>query len=337
MVKPTLFIGSSTESKWLVSEIYDILSKEDIAVKVWYKGTFYPGDSTLETLSREVLLSEFALLIIYPDDEIIKREETGYTARDNVLFELGLFTGAFGRHRSFYLAVTDKRKGKDKKVLIPSDLSGINRLTDLTLVDSERIFEPDLQSICKELKKDILREKQKIGLSLLPSTSLALGYFNNFLFPVCQALSQKSDFCVGDTKYDLTLGKYVFYIILPNKNPDASQTDFAIYVKKKNFAKVQIESLTPTRVYPFYVDSQPLSDGRLALYDYPTTLSAAWEAVRLVVKNDMNPAEILMVQRREIENFKNALVSHLIKPNQELRFRDNIVPRYLNDLEKDNS
>jgi predicted nucleotide-binding protein len=122
MDKPTLFIGSSTESKWIVQEIHDILSKQNIEVKVWYKGTFYPGDSTLETLGREVLLSEFALLVVYPDDEIIKREERGYTARDNVLFELGLFTGAFGRRRSFCLAVRDEREGKSKKVFIPTDL-----------------------------------------------------------------------------------------------------------------------------------------------------------------------------------------------------------------------
>src|SRR5437016_2829076 len=108
MSKPTLFIGSSTESKSIMHKIESILS-EYCDVKVWDKDVFRVGDITLEALHREVVQSHFALLIIYPDDEIVKREESGYTARDNVLFELGLFMGVLGRYRSFCLLVSDKR------------------------------------------------------------------------------------------------------------------------------------------------------------------------------------------------------------------------------------
>ena len=107
--KPTLFIGSSTESKWLMHEIQTNLS-EYCDVQPWDKDVFNPGDFPLEALHREVIRSDFALLIVYPDDKIIKCKKSGFAARDNILFELGLFLGILGRYRSFCLSVTDKRK-----------------------------------------------------------------------------------------------------------------------------------------------------------------------------------------------------------------------------------
>ena len=48
---------------------------------------------------------------------LIKRADEVTTARDNVLFELGLFMGALGRERTFIVT--------EKSVRLPTDLAGI--------------------------------------------------------------------------------------------------------------------------------------------------------------------------------------------------------------------
>jgi hypothetical protein len=166
------------------------------------------------------------------------------------------------------------------------------------------------------------------GTSPLYSTLLALGYFQNFLHP---ALSQKSDFYVDGTKYDLTT--YVFYVVLPDGDPDEGRTSFSRYVMNKGLKHVEIKSPDRDRGYP--VLGHTLQDGRLALYDYAATLSAVWQTVRFVEKNHTEGLKSIQL-RREIENFKNTLVN-LIETDETLHFRENIVLLYLSDLEKENS
>jgi hypothetical protein len=57
-----------------------------------------------------------------PDDKIESRGKKEYSARDNVLFEHGLFLGKLGTKRAF--AVIQDVKGK-RKVKVPADLLGI--------------------------------------------------------------------------------------------------------------------------------------------------------------------------------------------------------------------
>jgi len=48
---------------------------------------------------------------------LIKRDAEANAARDNVLFELGLFMGALGRERTYVV--------NEKSVRLPTDLAGI--------------------------------------------------------------------------------------------------------------------------------------------------------------------------------------------------------------------
>jgi predicted nucleotide-binding protein len=102
MEKPRLFIGCSSEAIKLAKKIQ--VNLDDVAdVKIWNQDTFFPGEHTLEALQREVLQTDFALLLVTPDDKIQKRKKAGYSVRDNILFELGMFMGVLGPKRSFYL------------------------------------------------------------------------------------------------------------------------------------------------------------------------------------------------------------------------------------------
>jgi predicted nucleotide-binding protein len=85
---------------------------------IWNQGVFGLSRGTLETLVEKARSFDYAVLVLTPDDMLIKRAEEVPTARDNVLFELGLFIGALGRERTFVVA--------EKSVRLPSDLAGIS-------------------------------------------------------------------------------------------------------------------------------------------------------------------------------------------------------------------
>jgi len=303
-------------------------------VNRWDNDVFQPGHFALESLQREVLLSDFALLIIHPDDQIIKRDESAYTTRDNVFFELGLFMGVFGRHRTFFLLVSDKRKGENKNVSIPSDLKGLQRL-DLTLLDNGARFEPDLKILCDNLKELIKGGIGSVEFTLLPSTSLAIGYFNNFVSPVCKGLVRRPPVIEVEKKtYDFRRGNFTFYIVLPDKGANVGPAGFYNFIRDHNLEKIQIESeYARARSFPFYIDSIPEA-GRIALYDYPTAISASWDAIKLISERiHISQEDKEKLEYREIKNFEQTL-RQLLGDKDTADFRDNISIVYVNKLEE---
>ncbi len=120
---PALFIGCSVESLPVAEAIKARLRETEIEVTLWTEGVFKPSTFSLESLEGQLARSDFAVLVLAPDDEVTSREKTAAAPRDNVVFELGLFMGALGRARTFLV------KPRDTEVKIPSDLGGFTPLT----------------------------------------------------------------------------------------------------------------------------------------------------------------------------------------------------------------
>lgn len=326
--KPRLFIGSSKESKSLMREMQTILSQY-CDVKPWDRDIFHIGRTILEELRREVLLSDFALLVLFPDDKIVKRNKRGYSARDNVLFELGLFMGVLGRKRSFWLSVTDKRRDKNKKVLIPTDLLGQTKL-DIALVSNSK-FQPNPQTICNEIKKAIEREEHKLAFTMLPSTALAIGYFNNFVKQVCDKLLETDEYHLDGKTYDFTRGNFRLYIVLPDSPVNAGISGYRQFLQNRGLKPIAIDA--PGRSFAFYIDSIR-RDGHIALYDFPTTIRSSWDAIEHITQEtDISLEERNIMERREIVNFERTIY-HLLKKGGTVHFRDKVQIIYLNRLEK---
>lgn len=122
-MRPALFVGSSSESLDVAYAAQKNL--EDVAeVVVWTQGIFKLTKSHLESLLDALEDTEFGLFIFRPDDVIRIRGTEMLTARDNVVFELGLFIGRLGRDRSFILMP----KGS-ADFHLPTDLLGISTAT----------------------------------------------------------------------------------------------------------------------------------------------------------------------------------------------------------------
>jgi hypothetical protein len=105
--RPRLFIGSSGEAKGLAEALQFNLDA-DVEALVWNQGLIRLGETVVESLDRVSREVDFAALIVTADDITETRGTRRPAARDNVLFEAGLFMG---------------RQHHD--VGLPSDLAGL--------------------------------------------------------------------------------------------------------------------------------------------------------------------------------------------------------------------
>lgn len=167
--KPTLFIGSSSEGR-PVAEALQLLLNDDADVTVWNQGVFELSKGYLESLCEALEKFDFAVLVLTPDDVTRSRKRQESAPRDNVVFELGLFTGKLGRDRCYFVFEDDSG------LKLPSDLLGISAAT-YRLHDSG-----NLQAALGATGTRIRQRIRELGLLTRPDpdTVTALADLNTF-------------------------------------------------------------------------------------------------------------------------------------------------------------
>jgi hypothetical protein len=115
--RPRLFIGSSAEAKEIAEALRENLA-DDADIVVWTEA-FPPGKSFLDALTNQVENSDFAVLLMTPDDITESRGRERVSPRDNVILELGLFIGKIGTERCYCV------HPEPEELKFPSDLLGI--------------------------------------------------------------------------------------------------------------------------------------------------------------------------------------------------------------------
>jgi predicted nucleotide-binding protein len=145
---PRAFIGSSSEGLKIANNIQALL-EYDLNCEVWNQGTVFGlGVSTLEALEQAVLTYDFGIFIFTPDDQLQSRGEFKPIARDNVVFELGLFIGKLTRRRAFVIHPTNNA------IALPSDLAGI---TTATYDPNKPNLVAALGSACQQIRDAVTR------------------------------------------------------------------------------------------------------------------------------------------------------------------------------------
>jgi CRP/FNR family transcriptional regulator, cyclic AMP receptor protein len=119
--EPMLFIGSSKEGEQVVEAIHENVKRKTVP-RPWTKGVFQVSSTAIESLVALAKQTDFAVLVLTPDDVTVSRGKKKPSPRDNVVFELGLLIGALGRERVFIL------KPRNVDVRIPTDLFGVTWL-----------------------------------------------------------------------------------------------------------------------------------------------------------------------------------------------------------------
>jgi len=111
-----VFIGSSSEGRHVAKHIQNALEEMGIGAALW-SDQFAVGEPFVGSLDRILDTCNAAVMVLTPDDRVLRRGATHTVARDNLVYELGLFHGRHGRNRTFVLATDDMK--------LPSDLAGV--------------------------------------------------------------------------------------------------------------------------------------------------------------------------------------------------------------------
>lgn len=288
-MKKRVFIGSSSEELGTANIVKSILEPEYKVViwdeKLWDPSVFKLNGNFLTNLLTATLKFDFGILLGTPDDELVSRDKEYLSARDNVLFELGLFIGRLGIERCAFLV--------DKEVKIPSDFGGIK----LSMFDKNNLAEKVAEI------KQMFGGSSLNDLNFFPSSTLASSYYENFVKHVCEYFINNKGFEYDDTKYS----ECTFKILIPNTIGDNVNVQVQRILNQRGNDKISFE--TPGRVRNISVDKVNVEGGKLMLFDVPTTLSGINQAISNLLPKEFNDQddEYTTILNRELQKFKESL------------------------------
>jgi len=293
-MKRKLFIGSSSEeksitvAKKLKTKIIEECG-EWIEPYLWSdKKVFLLNKSTYHNLLESARKYEYGIFVANVDDMLLKKYISSPCARDNVLLEAGMFLGSLGWTRAFLLA--------DTECNLPSDYAGIT----VSLYNNT-----NLDSKISEITDALKDTEKSYKFSIVPSTALAVGYFDNFVKQFSE--KQKKDFRLN--------------ILIPKNIADIHNNVEKHYknTKSKILSSVWKKPLHKVYKYP-----------SKELWDIPTTLTT----LNTVIDKISFPEEIgINVEKEEwiqheVRNFMETL-QFLISQN--CKCIDNVIVKYLDD------
>jgi len=149
MTVPKVFIASSSEGLKVVAPVQELLQEglRETAEVIPWPEQFQLTKTYIESLEHLLNTSDFAVLVLTPDDLVTSRETDRLSPRDNVVFELGLFFGRLGRDRCFLI------KPGDLNLKLPSDLLGIE--SAVFSISRDQDLKTALDSACARIEKAI--------------------------------------------------------------------------------------------------------------------------------------------------------------------------------------
>lgn len=146
-----VFVASSSEQIAVARAVAKAIEdSSQLDVKVWYEEVFEFSKTYIESLERELDLADFAVVVLTADDPGNVRKKDVNLPRDNVIYELGLFTGRLGRDRCFFFVDGDS----DTK--IASDLSGVKPVNFYLSPDPGDARKPSLSMQAAIVRKKML-------------------------------------------------------------------------------------------------------------------------------------------------------------------------------------
>ncbi|QQT29431.1 nucleotide-binding protein [Sphingobacterium multivorum] len=305
-MKQRIFIGSSAEQLNTLNKIKEYL-ETDFECIAW-TDAFGLNKSSLDSLVKQTRLADFSILLASKDDITRQRHEHRTTPRDNVIFEFGLFFGSAGSERCFLLAEEDAD--------LPSDLDGITVAKFSEKPDAYNALDKRIDII----KQQIGLTNAKSSLGLLPSTALAIGYYNSFIKRVCEELHRTNKIVIDDKEVEIK--DFSINVVIPdNLDDDGVQNFTTIYNKKHKLTRASTACQNggqAGRSYPFHFkvetdESDENAPQHIQLWDVPSTLSTIVDSLKLYLPTHQVGADLDIdyLEKRELDNFAKVL-RHLI-------------------------
>lgn len=295
-MKQRIFIGSSKEGLNVAKRVKDFF-KESYDCYIWTDDIFQYNEGFLETLIKSASLFDFGFMIFSSDDISQIRGKEFETTRDNVLFEYGLFLGRVGIDNAYVLC--------EESVKIPSDLQGITLANYKTIkVEGKNEADGSLEETLKRLKKRIDEKAKLCHLGLLPSTVIAISYFENFIKLVTDYIfMNEGNIVINEKKYKTAKIR----IVIPTDLDADMKRHATHYFRTTNF----ISSMIPTvhRSYPIYIASTEENEDTITIADMPTILNGIDKAIDLYFRigHIGKTADQQLTEEREMRNFVRVL------------------------------
>ena len=295
-MKPRIFIGSSKEGLNVAEFIKNFFST-DYECILWNEDVFKENDNFLETLTKSASLFDFGFMVFAADDISVIRHKKFETPRDNVLFEYGLFLGRLGTDRAFII--------QDIAAKLPSDLLGIT-ISSYKSVEEDGKIIPDwdvLQDSLVKLKKNI-DDKVRLGhLGMLPSTVVAISYFDNFVKLVADWIN------TNEPKIEINGNVYrtaKLKVVIPSDLDADLKKRATIFYKKNGLEDSQM--MTVHRSFPIHVSAKGDGDA-LEIYDMPTILNGIDKAIEMYfrVGHIGKTSDQQLAEDHELNNFERVL------------------------------
>jgi hypothetical protein len=297
ITKKRVFIGSSSEEVELAELAKTILEKDfDVTIwneSLWDRSVFKINQNFLSDLLKASLLYDFGLLIGTKDDKVSYRGKDVLQPRDNVLFELGLFTGRMGTSKCAFVV--------DEELKVLSDLNGIS----LARFDGEnqKTFVSAIEKV-----KELFLSNNDIDVNFFPSATLAAVYFENLIHPICRFIREQGGFDLNGKKYP----KCKVNVIIPERiNHDVNLQFEKI---KSEFNTESISFQYAGRPRQIHVESK-VTNGVLEFVDFPTVIAGINHAISNLLPsefNRLNP-ECDLILQRELKRFVTTLKGLLLK------------------------
>lgn len=321
-MKPRIFIGSSADNLSILKIISASLST--IGNCIEWPDAFTQNKSNLDSLMIQTRLSDFSVLLAMKQDIMVKKGKSLIVARDNIIFEFGLFLGSTGINKAFLIA--------EEGIDLPSDLDGIT-VQKFTLVENKY---NSLDKICQNVIENIQKQSKGSDLGLLPSTALAVGYYNGFIKRVCEDLHHTGKMMSEKEEFNVT--NFQFKIIIPNNLDDNGIDDFKVLYNKRHgltdastIGKAGIKRGYPL-AFKIDVDEDMTKGSTHHLIDIPSTLNTIVECMKIYMphiqigKNE----EIEELEAKELNNFAKVL-KYLISKNTSTKNNVTVVENVVLD------
>ncbi|MGE9942075.1 STING domain-containing protein [Bariatricus sp. SGI.161] len=288
-MKQQIFIGSSSETEHIAEMVKQKLQSE-FECTTWKEHFFELNESIYKNLVKNSIGFSYAIFIGGADDEVWRLSQmvskTGI--RDNVYIEYGLYAGVLSPAHSFFII--------DKRCSVATDLSGI---TLLYYAD-----ENDVAVCCEQIKNQIEQEEKISRIQLLPSTSLAIGYYENFLKQVCQAIYTLEVVEIEGIKYNVKDTFKRLHMVLPSDTLMDWKSWAEVYYRESRLENIEV--MLPLRYVGLKINVEKLKrENELHIIDVPQTLRSSFKAVDLVLeKACVGETDFsIRAKKREVYNF----------------------------------
>jgi hypothetical protein len=297
MIKKRLFIGSSSEELKLAEQVKTLLSNDfDVRIwndNVWDTAVFKINQNFLADLLKASLQFDFGIMIGTSDDKVMFRGKEMLQPRDNVLFELGLFTGRLGTSKCAFLL--------DKEIKLPSDFNG------LTLARFDKNDSSSIGGAVNSIR-DLFKASSDDEINFFPSATLASVYYENLIIPICRYIIDNNGF----TKSDKHFQKCRVNVIVPEKINQDVNLQFERL--KTLFSTENVSFKYSGRPRQISVDTQIKND-TLEFIDFPTVIAGINHAISNLLPNDFNKQspDYNSILDRELRRFITTLKLLLIR------------------------